>query len=223
MRYIKCNNLEIGYNGQVVLSNLNFEVNEGDYLCIIGENGAGKSTLMKTLMSLQDKKSGEIIFENGINRNEIGYLPQQTFIQKDFPATVMEVVLSGTISKLKFRPFYSNKEKQRALKEMKRLSIDNLAKKSFKDLSGGQQQRVLLARALCSTDKLIMLDEPATGLDPLVTKDFYSLLNELNKSGITIVMISHDLSVLENASHILSLNKDKCLYLTKEEYMKGNK
>lgn len=223
MRYIKCKNLEIGYNGQVVLSNLNFEVNEGDYLCIIGENGTGKSTLMKTLMSLQDKKSGEIIFENGINRKEIGYLPQQTFIQKDFPATVMEVVLSGTISKLKFRPFYSNKEKQRAIKEMKRLSIDNLARESFKDLSGGQQQRVLLARALCSTDKLIMLDEPATGLDPLVTKEFYNLLNKLNKSGITVVMISHDLSVLEYASHVLTLNKDKCLYLTKEEYMEGSK
>lgn len=222
MRYIKCKDLEIGYNGQVVLSNLNFEVNEGDYLCIIGENGAGKSTLMKTLMSLQDKRSGEIIFENGINRKEIGYLPQQTFIQKDFPATVMEVVLSGTISKLKFRPFYSNKEKQRAIKEMKRLSINNFARESFKDLSGGQQQRVLLARALCSTDKLIMLDEPATGLDPLVTKEFYNLLNELNKSGITVVMISHDLSVLEYASHVLMLNKDKCLYLTKEEYMKGN-
>lgn len=219
MSYIKVENLLLGYDDEIVCSNINFEINKKDYLCIVGENGAGKSTLIKTLLNLKENKDGNIIFSKGLKRSEIGYLPQQTLVQKDFPATVYEVVLSGMLSHLKYRPFYTKKEKKRAHEEMEKLGITHLQNKSYRHLSGGQQQRVLLARALCASDKIVLLDEPVTGLDPQVTQEFYALLEKLNKEGMTIVMVSHDLSVLKYATHVLYLSKKAPVYLKKEEFI----
>lgn len=220
MSYIKVKDLSLGYDNEIVCSNINFEIHKNDYLCIIGENGAGKSTLIKTLLDLKEKKSGIITFSDNLMKSEIGYLPQQTVVQKDFPATVQEVVLSGMLSHLKYRPFYTKKEKKRAKQEMDKLGITHLQNKSYRLLSGGQQQRVLLARALCASDKIILLDEPVTGLDPQVTQEFYALLKELNKQGMTIVMVSHDLSVLNYATHVLYLKKNEPIYMKKDIFIK---
>ena len=174
MAQIICKNLIVGYEGQVVRDNINFVVNKGDYLCIVGENGSGKTTLMKTLLSLQKPMGGEIIFGDGLNANEIGYLPQQSTIKRDFPATNFEIVLSGNLGHSGF--FYSKDDKELALKAMKRLHVDQFKDRCFRELSGGQQQRVLLARALCATQKVLLLDEPVSGLDPKVTAEMYELV-----------------------------------------------
>lgn len=222
MPVITCKNLCLGYDGNEIIHNLNFSVSSGDYLCIIGENGSGKSTLMKTLLSLKEPLSGEISFGDGLRKNEIGYLPQQTVIQKDFPATVYEVVLSGFQGKCGIKPFYSAEQKSNALQNIERMGVSHLIKKCYRELSGGQQQRVLLARALCATEKVLLLDEPVSGLDPKVTAEMYELINSLNKSGITVIMISHDISAaLKYASHILHIGKN-CFYGTKGEYLNSN-
>lgn len=223
MAYITCKDLSLGYDGKVIVSNLNFEVNKGDYLCIVGENGTGKSTLMKTLLHLQEKISGEIQRGDGLKPYEIGYLPQQTLVQKDFPATVWEIVLSGTLPSCGKRPFYGKAQKEMAKKQMEKLRIWNLRKRCYRNLSGGQQQRALLARALCATSKIILLDEPVTGLDPKVTLEFYELLSELNKTGITVIMVSHDLQAISYASHILHLDKTKSFFGTKQEYLEKDR
>lgn len=223
MAYITCKDLSIGYDGKVIASNLNFKVNKGDYLCIVGENGTGKSTLMKTLLHLQDKVSGEIQMGDGLKPYEIGYLPQQTLVQKDFPATVWEIVLSGTLPSCRRRPFYGKVQKEMAKNQMEKLGIWNLRKRCYRNLSGGQQQRALLARALCATSKIILLDEPVTGLDPKVTMEFYELLYKLNQTGITVIMVSHDLQAIPYASHILHLNKSKSFFGTKEEYLEKDR
>ena len=193
MSILKCEHLTLGYDGKAVVSDLNFEINKGDYLCIVGENGSGKSTLMKTILNLQSPLSGEIIMGDGLNKNEIGYLPQQTVVQRDFPASVWEIVLSGCLSSSPLKPFYSKGDKKRALENMERMNITALKNRCYRELSGGQQQRVLLARALCATKTLLLLDEPVSGLDPKVTAQMYSLIKELNGQGITIIMISHDI------------------------------
>lgn len=220
MALISCKNLTLAYEGRSVLKNLSFEVNKGDYFCILGENGSGKSTLMKALLGLMKPASGEISYGDGLLQNEIGYLPQQTEIQRDFPASVWEVVISGTLGKRGLKPFYSAKDKALAKKNMQLLSIDKIKRQSYQNLSGGQQQRVLLARALCATTSLILLDEPVAGLDPVVTSEMYKIIKELNNKGITVIMISHDISAAaEYASHILHLH-DKHLFCgTKEEYL----
>jgi len=210
----------LGYEGKKIISGLNFEINEGDYLCILGENGAGKSTLVKTLLGLQDIVEGKISMGDGLKANEIGYLPQQTVVQRDFPAIVWEVVLSGTLAHLGKKWFYGKKEKALAKEKLMELGIWELRKKSYRNLSGGQQQRVLLARALCAATKVILLDEPVTGLDPKVTLEFYSLIQELNKKGITVIMVSHDLQALSYASHILHIDKEESFFGTKEQYLK---
>lgn len=220
MILFSCKNLELAYEGNTVLDNLSFEVNKGDYLCIVGENGSGKSTLMKALLGLMKPAKGEIKYLNGLNRNEIGYLPQQTDIQRDFPASVWEVVISGTLSKKGLKPFYSKADKEIAKKNMELLSIENIKKKSYQQLSGGQQQRVLLARAMCATTSTILLDEPTAGLDPVVTNEMYKIIEELNKKGITIIMISHDISAaIKYASHILHLRHDSSFFGTTNEYL----
>ena len=193
MSLLDIQNVSLGYDSNVILENLNFTVNKGDYLCIVGENGSGKSTLMKTLLNLQDPIKGKIIKGDGILPNEIGYLPQQTVIQRDFPASVSEIVVSGFQARCGLRPFYNKEEKKLARENMERLGILNLSKRCYRELSGGQQQRVLLARALCATRKLLLLDEPVSGLDPKVTADMYNLIKDLNNDGITIIMISHDI------------------------------
>lgn len=191
MAQITCKNLEIGYDGKAILDPVSFSVNAGDYLCIIGENGSGKSTLMRTLLHLQQPVSGSILLGDGIERYEIGYLPQQTVIQKDFPASVREIVLSGCQNHPGFHPFYSKAEKELANEMIAKMQISSLTDKCYRELSGGQQQRVLLARALCATQKILLLDEPVSGLDPNVTTEMYHLIEHLNQEEhITIIMIS---------------------------------
>lgn len=220
MTLIQCENLNMSYENSVVLKDVNFEVNEGDYICIVGENGSGKSTLIKGLLGIKAPKSGKIKFGQGMKQNQIGYLPQQTSIQKDFPASVFEVVLSGCLSKRGLKPFFSKNEKSIAIENMRKLGIENLIKKSYADLSGGQQQRVLLARALCATEKILLLDEPVTGLDPVVTAELYDLIKKLNKeNNITIIMVSHDInSAIENADKILHIDGRVLFYGSTEEY-----
>ena len=220
MAQLICKELAIGYEGKAIVHNINLTVNQGDYLCVIGENGAGKSTLIKTLLHLQQPVSGEIQFEDGVKVNEIGYLPQQTVVQKDFPASVREIVLSGCQPRCGLRPFYSKKEKACAVEMMEKMEIIGLAERCFSELSGGQQQRVLLARALCATGKLLFLDEPVSGLDPNASEEMYRLIERLNyEDEITIIMITHDIrAALRYASHILHIGKS-VFYGTKQEYL----
>ena len=224
MPLLQCKDLCLGYNKNILVKNLNFCVNAGDYLCIVGENGSGKSTLMRTILGLQKALDGQIIFGDGLQKNQIGYLPQQTLAQRDFPASVFEIVISGCQASAGFRPFYSKAEKQTAFKNMRRLGILHLAKKCYRELSGGQQQRVLLARALCATQKMLLLDEPITGLDPNAAEEMYRLVQGLNKNdGISIIMISHDVNVaLNDATHILHVGA-KIFFGTKEEYLSRQK
>ena len=221
MALLKAENLTLGYDNQAIISDLNFEINAGDYLCIVGENGSGKSTLMKTLLHLQNAYEGNIIFGDGLTKKEIGYLPQQTQVQRDFPASVWEIVLSGCQSRSGLRPFYSREEKKLAMESIERMGIGHLKGRCYRELSGGQQQRVLLARALCATRKLILLDEPVAGLDPIVTAEMYSVIKELNDEGITIIMISHDISAaLKYATHILHIG-EKVFFGTKSSYLES--
>ncbi|MCR4631497.1 MAG: ABC transporter ATP-binding protein [Treponema sp.] len=209
MAQLTCENLTLGYNSKVILENLNFSVNAGDYLCIVGENGSGKSTLMKTILHLLKPISGTIKTGDGLLADEIGYLPQQTEVQRDFPASVREIVLSGCQSRCGRRPFYIKEEKKLAHDTMEKLGILPLERRCYRELSGGQQQRVLLARALCATQKMLLLDEPVTGLDPEATEEMYELIKKLNDDGITIIMISHDIdTALQYASHILNIGKN---------------
>ena len=195
MTQLTCQNLAVGYEGRAVLENLNFSVCPGDYLCIVGENGSGKSTLMKTILGLQPPVRGKVLTGDGLRKNKIGYLPQQTPVQRDFPASVREIVLSGCQGRCGGRPFYSKGEKQLAQTAMERMQVAALAKRCYRTLSGGQQQRVLLARALCAAQNMLLLDEPVSGLDPKVTGEMYGLIQRLNREdGVTILMISHDIT-----------------------------
>ena len=206
MYQLECKNLTLGYGSKTVIENLSFHVNKGDYLCILGENGSGKSTLMKTILHLLKPLSGTISTGDGLLADEISYLPQQTEVQRDFPASVYEIVLSGCQSRCGKRPFYNKEEKGLAAAAMEKLGIKHLAKKCYRELSGGQQQRTLLARALCAAQKMLLLDEPVTGLDPAATEEMYSLIKQLNNDGITIIMISHDTeAALKYASHVLHI------------------
>ncbi|MCL2455985.1 MAG: metal ABC transporter ATP-binding protein [Defluviitaleaceae bacterium] len=220
MSLISCENAAFAYEGKTVVEGLNFCVEQGNYLCILGENGSGKSTLMKGLLGLMKPKHGEIKIGDGLKQTQIGYLPQQTSAQKDFPASVYEVVLSGLLNKRGIRPFYSWREHETAEKNIEKLGISNLKKKSFRELSGGQQQRVLLARALCATEKLLLLDEPVSGLDPIVTAELYETIESLRRdSGISIIMISHDVrSGIEYATHILHLRNRQIFFGETESY-----
>lgn len=220
MSQLTCENLSLGYDRKVVLRDLSFSVDKGDYLCIVGENGSGKSTLIKTIVNLQTAISGNISVGEGLSFKEIGYLPQQTEIQKDFPASVKEVVLSGFLNRIGLRPYFNVKEKQQAKENMEMLGISSLYNRCFRELSGGQQQRVLLARALCATGKMLLLDEPVAGLDPKASDEMYGLIKKLNDRGITVIMISHDVfEAIGYASHILHLGRD-IFFGTKEEYVK---
>ena len=220
MAQLECKNLTLGYGSKTVIENLSFTVNKGDYLCIVGENGSGKSTLMKTILRLLKPLAGTIKTGDGLLPDEISYLPQQTDVQRDFPASVSEIVLSGCQSRCGKRPFYNREEKQLALAAMEKLGITHLAKKCYRELSGGQQQRTLLARALCAAQKMLLLDEPVTGLDPLATEEMYELIEELNKDGITIIMISHDIeAALKHATHVLHIGSGgACFFGDVKEY-----
>ena len=221
MTQLTCQNLAVGYEGRAVLENLNFSVCPGDYLCIVGENGSGKSTLMKTILGLQPPVRGKVLTGDGLRKNEIGYLPQQTPVQRDFPASVREIVLSGCQGRCGDRPFYSKGEKQLAQTAMERMQVAALAKRCYRTLSGGQQQRVLLARALCAAQNMLLLDEPVSGLDPKVTGEMYGLIQRLNREdGVTILMISHDMTAtLTYASHILHVGR-RVFFGTKADYLR---
>ena len=222
MAQLTCQNLSVGYDGKAVLQHLSFEVCAGDYLCIVGENGSGKSTLMKTILGLQPAIRGKILTGDGLKKNEIGYLPQQTQVQKDFPASVREIVLSGCQGRCGKRPFYNKEEKQLAQENIRKMQIENLSGRCYRELSGGQQQRVLLARALCATQKMLLLDEPVSGLDPIATAEMYTLIESLNREdNITVIMISHDIAtVIQSASHILHIG-DSIFFGTKTEYLQS--
>ena len=221
MAQLTCENLVLGYDGKAVSRDVSFSIDHGDYLCVVGENGAGKSTLMKALLGLNPPLSGAIRFDHGRKRANIGYLPQHSEVQRDFPATVREIVLSGNVGKMGLRPFYSRAEKEDAAFQMQRLGVTQLADRCYRELSGGQKQRVLLARALCATKDLLLLDEPVAGLDPLVTKEMYELIAELNRQGVTIIMVSHDIAAaVRYATHILHLSNVPLFFGTKRDYIK---
>ena len=219
MALISCKDLTMRYENQVAVDHVTFQIQEGDYLCIVGENGSGKSTLLKGLLGLLHPASGSITYGDGLKRNMIGYLPQQTVVQKDFPASVWEVVLSGCLNRRGLRPFYSAAERQRARENIARMDIGAIVKSCYRDLSGGQQQRVLLARALCATEKLLLLDEPVTGLDPVATAELYALIRQLNRQGVTIVMVSHDINCsVHNAGKILHMGTGVQFFGSSEDY-----
>lgn len=221
MSQIICRDIALGYDGKVFTENLSFKIEEGDYLCIVGENGVGKSTLIKAILKLITHISGEIIMGDGIKAEEIGYLPQQTVIQRDFPASVGEIVLSGCLNRCGLRPFYKKAEKTLAEENMKKLGIDTLASRCYRELSGGQQQRVLLARALCAAKKMILLDEPTAGLDPVASNEMYSIISSLNeKDGITVVMVSHDITTsIKYAKNILHLGSNEMFFGSTKQYL----
>ena len=221
----ECKDVTLGYENKVVAKNLNFKIDQGDYLCVVGENGTGKSTLIKTLLGLIKPLNGEVIANvQGKNHKGVGYLPQQTQAQKDFPASVWEVVLSGVLNNDHICPFYNKKVKAEAEKNMEKLNILDLKKRCYRELSGGQQQRVLLARALCATDSVLILDEPVTGLDPAASMELYETIKDLNKKeNVTIIMVSHDIkNALNYATHILHLEQENDFFGTVEEYKKSN-
>lgn len=217
---LKCECVDFGYENYDVVKDVSMEVNPGDYLCIVGENGSGKSTLMKGLLGLLKPTGGTITMSDDLRKSGIGYLPQQTPAQKDFPATVYEVVLSGCLGKRGNRPFYSSAEKQVAELNMEKLGITELQKSCYRDLSGGQKQRTLIARALCATDRLLILDEPITGLDPSTTQDFYRVIRHLNRDEkVAVLMVSHDIqNIVTQAKKILQLKQTVQFYGPVEEY-----
>ncbi|MEG1821777.1 MAG: ABC transporter ATP-binding protein [Clostridiales bacterium] len=207
--YLSCNNITMGYENTLALDDVSFQVDKGDFLSVLGANGSGKSTLLKTILGLLPVKNGAVVYGEGLKSTEIGYLPQQTVVQKDFPASVWEVCLSGTLNSRGIIPFYSHNEKELAAHNMEILGITALKHKSYRDLSGGQQQRVLLARALSATKKLLLLDEPVTGLDPVITGEFYDIIEKINKTqNIAIIMVTHDMEgALKHSNKILHLDQ----------------
>ena len=221
MALLTVQDLTLGYEGRVLASHISFAVGAGDYLCVVGENGSGKSTLMRTLLGLQPPLSGQVLFGEGLRSRDIGYLPQQTPVQRDFPASVEEIVLSGFEGRRGLSPFYSRAEKAAARENMARMGVLALRDRCYRELSGGQQQRVLLSRALCAAGRLLLLDEPVSGLDPLATAEMYDLLAGLHREGVALVMISHDVdAALAYATHILHMGR-QVFFGSREEYQRS--
>lgn len=217
---ISCQDAGLGYENKAVIEHFDFQAAQGEYICVVGENGSGKSTLIKSLLGLIKPVSGKIEVSPDLRKGAIGYLPQQTQVQRHFPVSVMEVVLSGFLSDMHFRPFYTRQEKKEAKKNLERLGVLDIRQKCYGDLSGGQQQRVLLARALCAADKILVLDEPVTGLDPVAAQTLYDSLQKLNQEGMTIIMVTHDLqNAMKYADKLLHINDSGYFFGTTEEYM----
>ena len=224
MALIDCKQVSLGYENRIVAQDITFQVNKGDLLCVVGENGSGKSTLMKAILGLKDTQSGHLHYADGLTAKQVGYLPQQTTAQRDFPASVFEVVLSGCLSSKNHSIFYTKAQRQRALDNLEKLDMAAFRNRCYRELSGGQQQRVLLARALCATGTLLLLDEPVSGLDPLATADFYQLIRRINRDyGITVIMVSHDLhDALALATHILHMKQNGAFFGTKQDYLQSD-
>ena len=204
---LKCRQLTLGYGSKDLVRDLDYDVNAGDYLCIVGRNGSGKTTFLRGIAGLLKPKSGVIELCDGLSRNQIGYLPQMTIVQKDFPASVEEIVLSAFQGKHRLLPFYRKAHRNRAMECMALTRTESLAKSCFRELSGGQKQRVLLARALCAAERLLLLDEPVTGLDPESTETMYRIIEELHQKGMTVVMVTHDVdTALDDATRVLDFN-----------------
>ncbi len=217
---ISCQDAGLGYENKAVIEHFNFQAAQGEYICVVGENGSGKSTLIKSLLGLIKPVSGKIEISSVLKKGAIGYLPQQTQVQRHFPVSVMEVVLSGFLSDMHFRPFYTRQEKKEAKKNLERLGVLELKQKCYGELSGGQQQRVLLARALCAADKILVLDEPVTGLDPVAAQTLYDSLKKLNQEGMAIIMVTHDLqNAVKYADKLLHINDSGYFFGTTQEYM----
>ena len=220
-RLITCSHVDFGYENQDAVMDLTIEIDEGDYFCVVGVNGSGKSTLVKGLLGLVKPTGGSLVVSEELKQTGIGYLPQQTSAQKDFPATVYEVVLSGALGLIGNRPFYRRQEKEMALSAMEKLGISDLRHRCYREMSGGQQQRALIARALCAARKMLILDEPVTGLDPSAIQEFYSLVRELNRDGVTIFMVTHDVAnAVSQADKILHLHRKALFYGSPGEYVK---
>ncbi len=220
MSQISCKNLSSGYEGRTIIDNLSFDVNSGDYLMILGENGSGKSTLVRTIIGLQKPFAGQVLLDAGLSLSDIGYLPQQSAVQKDFPASVREVVISGFVGRMGHHVFFNRSYKHQAQHYIELMGLKGLENRSYQMLSGGQQQRVHFARALCAAHKVIVLDEPVTGLDPDAAAAMYQCVQELNRRGMTIIMISHDVSAVQKyASHVLLLGRP-IFYGTQEEFLR---
>lgn len=222
-KLVQCKNLAFAYDGKTVQKDISFEVSEGEYLCIAGENGGGKSTLIKGILGLITPYAGTIEFKNGLKRSEIGYLPQQTAVQKDFPASVYEITLSGCLNSAGLRPFFNKKDKNKVKENLELMGVYELRKRCFRELSGGEQRRVLLARALCSAGKLLVLDEPVSGLDPAASRELYEVVQRLNKErGIAVIMVSHDINAaITHSDKILCLYKEANLYCTPKEFLQS--
>jgi len=219
---IKGQNVSFGYDGHIVVKDLNFSVESGDFLCIAGENGSGKTTLLKGLLRLIAPMEGKLEFNDKIKKTGTGYLSQEAMAKKDFPAGVFEIVVSGNIGKMKLRPFYTKAEKNSAEENLKKLGIEDLKNRCFRELSGGQQRRVLLARSLCAADNLLVLDEPFSGLDPLISAELYTLLKKINREmGMTIIMVSHDIEAANCATKVLHLQNRQLFFGSMEDYRKS--
>lgn len=218
---IVCRDVSLGYEGQSVLAHLDLTIRAGDYLCIVGDNGSGKSTLLRGLLGLLSPQSGEILRAPELRQGAVGYLPQQTRAQRDFPATVLEVVLSGCLNRRGLHFLYTPAQRSEAMMNLGKLGILELKDACYRDLSGGQQQRVLLARALCAAKSLLILDEPITGLDPAAAQDLYKTLAYLNeKEGMAIVMVTHDLkAALKSARTVLHIGRSGLFSGTKADYL----
>ena len=215
---LECKNLVIGYENRVVLKGINFEINDGEYVCLFGDNGSGKSTLVKTILGLNSKLKGEINFAKDVSQRSIGYLPQHNDNLTDFPASVYEVVRSGCLNRVGFRPFYNKSEIKRTREMLKVLEIENLENRSFSELSGGQQQRVSIGRALISRPDIILADEPTGNLDSKASREIMDLLRLSNeKYGQTIIMITHDMNLAKTADRIITLEDG---HIVKDEKIK---
>lgn len=216
MALIECKKAVFAYEGHVVVDALDLSVERGDYLCVVGENGSGKSTLVKGLLGLLAPIRGQVVYGDGLRRDEIGYLPQTNELQRDFPASVWEVVCSGCRCR---QPFLGAEQKKLALDNIRLMGVESIQRKSFMELSGGQQQRALLARALCATRSMLLLDEPVAGLDPMAARDMYDVIETLHDKGLTVVMISHDIgSALRYAHHVLHMSHGATFYGTADAY-----